>query len=60
MNRVIGKFINGILEVVCDVGYEVCGGYISGMFGFFFCVGFVNNFGDVKKSDIVKFVKFYR
>ena len=34
-----GKLINGILKAAEEAGHEVCGGHISGMFGFFFCEG---------------------
>ena len=37
----------------------MCGGSVSGMFGFFFCEGPVHNFEDAKKSDTVKFGKFH-
>ena len=38
----------------------MCGGSVSGMFGFFFCEGPVRNFEDAKKADTVKFGKFHR
>lgn len=60
LDRVTGKLIQGILQVARDAGHEVCGGHISGMFGFFFCAGPVNNFEDAKKSDTAKFAKFHR
>lgn len=60
LDKVTGKLINGILQAARDAGHEVCGGHISGMFGFFFCAGPVNNFGDAKKSDTAKFAKFHR
>ena len=34
-----GKLINGILDAGKAAGHAVCGGHISGMFGFFFCEG---------------------
>ena len=37
LDKITKKLINGILEAGRDAGHEVCGGSISGMFGFFFC-----------------------
>ena len=37
----------------------MCGGYIRGMFGFFFTEGPIYNFGDAKESDTAKFARFY-
>jgi len=54
------KLINGILEAGKAAGHEVCGGSISGMFGFFFCEGPVNSFQDAMKSDTAKFAKWHR
>lgn len=39
---------------------QVCGGNISGMFGFFFCEGPVTCFADATKSDTEKFAKWHR
>ncbi|KAG0596957.1 hypothetical protein M758_UG298700 [Ceratodon purpureus] len=60
LDRVTGKLIQGILQAAKDAGHQACGGHISGMFGFFFCAGPVNNFDDAKKSDTAKFAKFHR
>ncbi|XP_024398932.1 uncharacterized protein [Physcomitrium patens] len=60
LDRVTGKLIQGILDAGREAGHEVCGGHISGMFGFFFCAGPVNNFEDAKKSDTAKFAAFHR
>ena len=38
----------------------MCGGHISGMFGFFFSKGPVRSFTDAKKSDTAKFGRFHR
>ena len=38
----------------------MCGGHISGMFGFFFCEGPVTCFADATKSDTEKFAKWHR
>merc|ERR1719235_1994699 len=40
--------------------HEVTGSSISGMFGFFFNAGPVNNFEDAAKSDGDKFARFHR
>lgn len=58
--RVTGRLINGLLDAARDAGHDICGGHISGMFGFFFCKGPVNNFQDAKQSDTAKFAKFHR
>ncbi|KAG0572695.1 hypothetical protein KC19_VG117900 [Ceratodon purpureus] len=60
LDRVTGKLIQGILQAAEDAGHQACGSHISGMFGFFFCAGPVNNFDDAKKSDTAKFAKFHR
>merc|ERR1719491_1095217 len=39
LDHITGKLINGILDAARDAGHAVCGGHISGMFGFFFCEG---------------------
>jgi glutamate-1-semialdehyde 2,1-aminomutase len=54
------KLINGILDAAREAGHEVCGGHISGMFGFFFCKGPVLNFQDATASDTAKFGRWHR
>merc|ERR1712070_481769 len=54
------KLINGIIAAGKDAGHAVCGGNISGMFGFFFTEGPVNCFDDAAKSDTAKFVRWHR
>ena len=54
------KLINGILEAGKDAGHAVCGGSISGMFGFFFTEGPVTCFEDASKSDTEKFGRWHR
>merc|ERR1719223_1928153 len=39
LERMTEKLINGILGAAREAGHAVCGGHISGMFGFFFCEG---------------------
>jgi glutamate-1-semialdehyde 2,1-aminomutase len=54
------KLINGILDAAREAGHEVCGGHISGMFGFFFTAGPVKCFADAAKSDTDKFARWHR
>jgi glutamate-1-semialdehyde 2,1-aminomutase len=54
------KLVAGILAAGKAAGHDMCGGSISGMFGFFFCAGPVNNFQDATKSDTDKFAKWHR
>ncbi|CAJ1354183.1 unnamed protein product [Effrenium voratum] len=60
LDKITGKLINGILDAAKEAGHEVCGGHISGMFGFFFCKGPVTCFADATKSDTEKFGKWHR
>jgi len=52
--------IEGILEAGKEAGHDVCGGHISGMFGFFFCKGPVTCFEDATASDTEKFGRWHR
>merc|ERR1719247_910412 len=54
------KLINGILDAAKEAGHAVCGGSISGMFGFFFCEGPVKSFADATASDTAKFARWHR
>merc|ERR1712151_904786 len=60
LDKITGKLINGILDAAREAGHAVCGGHISGMFGFFFCEGPVTCFADATKSDTAKFAKWHR
>ncbi|XP_027148374.1 glutamate-1-semialdehyde 2,1-aminomutase, chloroplastic-like [Coffea eugenioides] len=60
LNKVTGELIQGIVDAGKKAGHAICGGYIRGMFGFFFTDGPVYNFDDAKKSDTSKFARFYR
>ncbi|CAN1240641.1 Glutamate-1-semialdehyde 2,1-aminomutase, chloroplastic [Linum grandiflorum] len=60
LDKITGKLVQGILEAGKKAGHAVCGGYIRGMFGFFFAEGPVYNFDDAKKSDTGKFARFYQ
>ena len=60
LDKMTKKLINGILEAGKEAGHELCGGSISGMFGFFFTKGPVTNFQEAMKSDTAKFAKWHR
>jgi len=60
LDRKTTKLVDGILEAGKAAGHAVCGGSISGMFGFFFCDGPVSNFKEATESDTVKFGKWHR
>ncbi|KAK3000401.1 hypothetical protein RJ639_021055 [Escallonia herrerae] len=60
LDKITGELLQGILNAGKKAGHAVCGGYISGMFGFFFTNGPVFNFEDAKKSDMAKFARFFR
>mmetsp|Transcript_30426 Transcript_30426/g.62128 ORF Transcript_30426/g.62128 Transcript_30426/m.62128 type:complete len:460 (-) Transcript_30426:142-1521(-) len=54
------RLIAGILKAGKDAGHDVCGGSISGMFGFFFCAGPVTCFEEAEASDREKFGRWHR
>ncbi|EEF35570.1 glutamate-1-semialdehyde 2,1-aminomutase 2, chloroplastic [Ricinus communis] len=60
LDKITGELIQGILDAGKKAGHAMCGGHISGMFGFFFTEGPVYNFSDAKKSDTAKFARFYQ
>jgi glutamate-1-semialdehyde 2,1-aminomutase len=60
LDKITTRLINGLLAVGKETGHAMCGGSISGMFGFFFCDGPVHSYEDAKKADTVKFGKFHR
>uniref|UniRef100_A0A7S3K027 glutamate-1-semialdehyde 2,1-aminomutase n=1 Tax=Aureoumbra lagunensis TaxID=44058 RepID=A0A7S3K027_9STRA len=60
LDRLTKRLVSGILDAGKAAGHEICGGSISGMFGFFFCQGPVNNFKDATASDTEKFGKWHR
>ncbi|KAM2033091.1 hypothetical protein FF2_014877 [Malus domestica] len=60
LDKITGELVQGIIDAGKRAGHGMCGGYISGMFGFFFTEGPVYNFEDAKKSDTAKFAKFHR
>ncbi|ERN06267.1 glutamate-1-semialdehyde 2,1-aminomutase, chloroplastic [Amborella trichopoda] len=60
LDKITGELVKGLLEVGRKAGHALCGGHISGMFGFFFTEGPVYSFGDAKKSDTAKFARFHR
>jgi glutamate-1-semialdehyde 2,1-aminomutase len=60
LDKLTERLINGILEAGKAAGHAVCGGHISGMFGFFFNEGPVYSFEDASKSDTEKFGRWHR
>jgi glutamate-1-semialdehyde 2,1-aminomutase len=60
LDKVTSKLVNGIIAAGKEYGHPISGGSISGMFGFFFTDGPVNNFVDASKSDLKKFAKWHR
>lgn len=60
LEKITNKLINGILAAGKEHGHAVCGGNISGMYGFFFNEGPVECFSDAAKSDLGKFARWHR
>ncbi len=60
LERITAKLLTGLLEIARETGHEMCGGYLPGMFGFFFTAGPVRNYGEAKQSDLQKFARFHR
>lgn len=60
LDRITKRLTQGLLQVAKDLGHEVYGGQISGMFGMFFTGNTVHNYEDAKQSDTVKFGRFHR
>lgn len=60
LDKVTKRLVEGILAAARETGHAMCGGHISGMFGFFFCEGPVNNYQDATKSDTKKFARWHR
>ena len=50
LDRITSRLIAGILAAAKETGHAMCGGSISGMFGFFFCEGPVACFEDAKAA----------
>ncbi|KAI4354018.1 hypothetical protein L6164_002919 [Bauhinia variegata] len=59
LDKISAELVQGIIDAGRRAGHAMCGGYIRGMFGFFFTEGPVYNFADAKKSDAEKFARFY-
>ncbi|MBW4465794.1 MAG: glutamate-1-semialdehyde 2,1-aminomutase [Pegethrix bostrychoides GSE-TBD4-15B] len=60
LDRITKKLADGMLQVAQETGHAACGGQISGMFGFFFTAGPVQNYDDAKTADTAKFGRFHR
>jgi len=60
LEKITSRLIDGIIEAGKENGHAICGGSISGMFGFFFCEGPVKCFEDATASDTDKFARWHR
>ena len=60
LTKLTEKLVAGILAEGKAAGHAICGGSISGMFGFFFCEGPVKCFEDATASDTEKFGRWHR
>lgn len=60
LERITEKLATGLLQIAREMGHEMCGGYLPGMFGFFFTAGPVRNYEEAKTSDLQKFARFHR
>ncbi|ABD01990.1 glutamate-1-semialdehyde 2,1-aminomutase [Synechococcus sp. R50.1] len=60
LERITEKLATGLLQIARETGHEMCGGYLPGMFGFFFTAGPVRNYEEAKTSDLQKFARFHR
>ncbi|KAL9335426.1 hypothetical protein Peur_072607 [Populus x canadensis] len=60
LDKITTELVQGIIDAGKKTGHAICGGYIRGMFGFFFTDGPVYNFADAKKSDTAKFARFFQ
>jgi glutamate-1-semialdehyde 2,1-aminomutase len=60
LDALTSRLVAGILQAGRDAGHDICGGHISGMFGFFFTKGPVLNMDDAKKQDLAKFSRWHR
>ena len=60
LERITEKLATGLLQIAQETGHEMCGGYLPGMFGFFFTAGPVRNYEEAKRSDLQKFARFHR
>ena len=60
LDKLTKKLSEGLLAIAKETSHAMCGGSISGMFGFFFTAGPVHNYEAAKKSDVNKFSKFHR
>ena len=60
LEKITSRLVAGILAAGKEYGHDVCGGSISGMFGFFFCKGPVTSFDDATASDKDKFARWHR
>lgn len=60
LSALSSRLVQGIINAGKEFGHDMSGGYINGMFGFFFTKGPVRNFDDAKKQDLKKFARWHR
>ncbi|HIK45971.1 MAG TPA: glutamate-1-semialdehyde 2,1-aminomutase [Leptolyngbyaceae cyanobacterium M65_K2018_010] len=60
LERITAKLSQGLMAAAREAGHEVCGGYLSAMFGMFFHPGPVTRYEEAKASDLEKFSRFHR
>jgi glutamate-1-semialdehyde 2,1-aminomutase len=60
LDKLTKRLVAGVLDAGKAAGHAMCGGSISGMFGFFFCDGPVANFQEATASDTDKFGRWHR
>lgn len=61
LEKTSARLITGLLEIGKEFGHAVCGGYVGGMWGLFFCEGPVTCFEDVQSNcDFDKFGRYHR
>ena len=60
LSTITQRLSSGVQEAARNVGVPICGGAVSGMFGFFLCPGPVRNFEEAKATDTSRFAKLHR
>ena len=60
LEAITQRLSSGLQEAARQAGVPICGGSISGMFGFFLCPGPVRNFEEAKTTDSARFAKLHR
>jgi glutamate-1-semialdehyde 2,1-aminomutase len=60
LEAITQRLSSGLQDAARQAGLPICGGSISGMFGFFLCPGPVRNFEEAKATDSARFAKLHR